>query len=219
MKSLHVVRLRALNWTMVVGLVALVVATFMQEGRATEPSPANPTPPHTVLVMGDSLSAAYGLAESQGWVALIAERIATRKPGWRVVNASISGETAAGGAARIDQALADNHPEVLVIELGANDAVHSPSVLPMRRNLARMIAAAQGAHARVLLIGVHLPPNYSPEYIQEFERSYRGLSSQFKIPLLPSLLDPIAFDRSAFPGRQRASGCERGIQASRPCMA
>jgi acyl-CoA thioesterase-1 len=181
---------------MAIGLVALVVAAFTQAARATESAPANPAPSHTVLVMGDSLSAAYGLAESQGWVALIAARIADRKPGWQVVNASISGETTVGGAARIDRELAVNHPDVVVIELGANDAAHGWSLQQMRSNLTLMIAAAQVAHARVLLIGVHLTPDAAPAYAQEFERSYRGLSSKFRIPLLPSLLDPI--DRSAF---------------------
>jgi len=195
---LHVVRLGAVQGAMAIGLFALVVAEFTQAARATESPPANPAPSHTVLVMGDSLSAAYGLAESQGWVALIADRIATRKPGWRVVNASISGETTAGGAARIDHQLAVNHPEVVVIELGANDAARGLSLQQMRSNLTHMITAAQGAHARVLLIGVHLTPDAAPAYALEFERNYRGLSSKFGIPLLPSLLDPIAFDRSAF---------------------
>ena len=177
-------------------LLALALPAFANAASAAVPSPATST--RTVLVMGDSLSAAHGLAESQGWVALTSARIASTKPGWRVVNASISGETSAGGAARVAHELDLNHPAVLVIELGANDALRGLPMQQMRANLARMIGAAQGAHAKVLLIGMRIPPNYGPAYTHAFEQSYRDLASQFKVALLPFLLDSIVLDRNAF---------------------
>ena len=155
-------------------------------------------PTHTVLVIGDSLSAARGMAESQGWVALIGQTIAASKPGWEIVNASISGETSAGGAARVVHELVLHRPAVLVIELGANDALRGLPLQQMRINLARMIGAAHGVGARVLLIGMRIPPNYGVAYTQEFERSYRELARQLDATLLPFLLEPIALDRNAF---------------------
>lgn len=152
----------------------------------------------TVLVMGDSLSAAYGMAAEQGWVALIAERLAGRKPDWRVVNASISGETSAGGAARIVDALVRHRPEVVVIALGANDGLRG---LPTDRtavNLARMIGAAHGAGAEVLLVGMRMPPNLGSTYTEAFEQNYRTLAERFDVALLPFLLEPIALDREAY---------------------
>jgi acyl-CoA thioesterase-1 len=152
----------------------------------------------TVLVVGDSLSAGYGLAPEQGWVALTAERVARRAPGWRVVNASISGETSAGGAARIIDALARHRPAVVVIALGANDGLRGLPVLQTRINLARMIGAAHGAGARVLLVGMRLPPNLGPDYTRDFADSYRLLAARFDVALLPFLLEPIALERDAY---------------------
>ncbi|MFT3806246.1 arylesterase [Arenimonas sp.] len=152
----------------------------------------------TVLVLGDSLSAAYGLSAPQGWVALTAQRMKTSHPGWRVVNASISGETTAGGAARIDRELTRVKPSVVVIELGANDGLRGLSLAQSRANLDRMLRAASMAKARVLLIGMRLPPNYGPEYTQGFERMFVELAKKHQASLLPFLLEPIAADRNAF---------------------
>jgi acyl-CoA thioesterase-1 len=159
---------------------------------------ASRTPTHAVLVIGDSLSAAHGLVESQGWVALLATQLAASKPGWKIVNASISGETSAGGDARVIHELVLNRPDVLVIELGANDALRGLPLQQMRIHLARMIGAAHGVGARVLLIGMRMPPNYGPVYTREFERSFRDLAQQLDATLLPFLLEPIALDRNAF---------------------
>ena len=183
-----------LQWAIGWGLcLALAIASAQP---ALRPAPAQA--PRTVLVLGDSLSAAYGLAPSQGWVALTAERIARRKPGWQVVNASISGETTAGGAARIAAELKRHRPQVVVIELGANDGLRGLPLLQTRINLARMIGAAHGAGARVLLIGMRLPPNYGPDYTQGFERNYSALATRYHSALLPFLLQPIALERGAF---------------------
>jgi len=188
---------RWLQWA--ISPVFLAVTLLAQ----AQPAPANPsvpTPaqPRTVLVLGDSLSAAYGLAPSQGWVALTGERVARSKPGWRVVNASISGETTAGGAARVVREVALHRPAVVIIELGANDALRGLPLRQTRTNLARMIGASQGVGAKVLLVGMRMPPNYGAAYTQEFERGYRDLAQRFDTRLLPFFLEPIARDRNAF---------------------
>ena len=201
MKSGYVAPQRWLQWAMASAL--LVLSLFAQAQSQAQPasaaaSRAGAMQPRTLLVLGDSLSAAYGLAPSQGWVALTAERIVRSKPGWRVVNASISGETTAGGAARAVREVVLHRPAVVVIELGANDGLRGLSLRQTRTNLARMIGAAQGVGAKVLLVGMRMPPNYGAAYTQAFERNYRDLAKLFDTALLPFLLEPIARDRSAF---------------------
>lgn len=154
--------------------------------------------PRTVLVMGDSLSAAYGLSAAQGWVALTAEQVKRTRPGWRVVNASISGETTAGGASRIAAELQRHRPAIVVIELGANDGLRGLSQAQTRANLDRMIQAARKSGARVMLIGMRIPPNYGPDYTRGFEANFKALADQYKLPLLPFLLEPVARDRANF---------------------
>jgi acyl-CoA thioesterase-1 len=122
----------------------------------------------------------------------------TTHPGWRVVNASISGETTAGGAARIDAAVKREHPSVLVIELGANDGLRGLSLTQTRANLDAMIRAGQAAKAKVLLIGMRLPPNYGRDYSQGFANNYAELAKQYRTAFLPFLLEPIAADRNSF---------------------
>ncbi len=195
MKSVHVVRWRAVQWALAVGLLGLSLEAWATP--ASRP-PAQVAQSHTVLVMGDSLSAAHGLAESQGWVALIGPVVAANRPGWRVVNASISGETSSGGAARVAHELSLSHPSVLVIELGANDALRGLPMQQMHANLAAMIRAAQVAHAKVLLIGMRIPPNYGPAYTKAFEQCYRDLARESRVALLPFLLEPIARDITEF---------------------
>lgn len=168
---------------------------------AAQPAPAasaSTQPARTVLVMGDSLSAAYGLRTDEGWVALMSERIARERPGWRVVNASISGETTAGGSARIVDEVLRYRPAVVVIELGANDALRGLPLREMKRNLARMIGASRHVGAEVLLLGMRMPPNLGAEYTQGFERTYRELADFFDVALLPFFLAPIATDRALF---------------------
>ncbi len=188
-----------------VAAVALVAcfafAVGAQPARKPVTNPANAATPaaqRAVLVMGDSLSASYGLTASQGWVSLTAQKIAKEKPGWRVINASISGETTAGGAARIAAELKRHKPAVVVIELGANDGLRGLPLAQTRANLAKMITAAQTANAKVLLIGMRLPPNYGPDYTRGFERAFRELSQQHRTAFLPFLLEPVAMDDRAF---------------------
>ena len=167
-------------------------------GQAAPPTKVEPLAPPTVMVFGDSLSAAHGLDASEGWVALVEERMKRDKPGWRVVNASISGETSTGGAARVVREVARVRPTIVVIALGANDGLRGLPVRETRRNLARMIGASQGVGAKVLLVGMRMPPNYGAEYTRAFERTYRDLAKLFDVALLPFLLEPVALDRASF---------------------
>lgn len=149
----------------------------------------------TVLVMGDSLSAAYGLASKDGWVALLEERLRREKFDYNVANLSLSGETSAGGAARIGAALKQAKPNVVVIALGSNDGLRGLPVEQMKQNLAKMIRAAQAAKARVLLIGARVPPNYGPQYTQAFFTSFAALAKEYKTAYVPFLLDGVALRR------------------------
>ena len=193
-----------LQWRALLATLALLcvfagVHAFAQPAKKPVATMATtPTAQRAVLVMGDSLSAAYGLSAAQGWVALTAEKIAKEKPGWRVINASISGETTAGGAARIAAELKRHKPSVVVIELGANDGLRGLPLAQTRAHLAKMIAASKSANAKVLLIGMRLPPNYGPDYTTQFEQIFRDLSQQQKTAFLPFLLQPIAMDDRAF---------------------
>lgn len=193
----------AIALVLALSLSALACASATAQATpARKPAAAAvaPTPKaqRAVLVMGDSLSAAYGLSASQGWVALTAQKIAKDKPGWRVVNASISGETTAGGAARIAAELSRHKPAVVVIELGANDGLRGLPVAQTRANLAKMITAAKAANARVLLIGMRMPPNYGPDYTRSFEQAFADLAREHRTAFVPFLLQPIALDDRAF---------------------
>jgi acyl-CoA thioesterase-1 len=152
----------------------------------------------TILVYGDSLSAAYGLAEKRGWVALLAERLKRERSDYSVVNASISGETTSGGLSRMPKALAQHKPAVLVLELGANDGLRGLPVAQMKQNLAAMIQQAQKSGARVLLVGIRMPPNYGPDYTREFEAAFAELARRHKIALVPFLFDGMAEDLTKF---------------------
>ena len=187
---------RWLQWAMA---SVLVLAAFETQARPAATASIHPaTNPRTVLVLGDSLSAGYGLDASQGWVTLTANRVVASKPGWRVINASISGDTSDGGASRVVQEVARILPSVVVIELGANDGLRGLPLRQTRRNLAYMIGAAQGVHAKVLLIGMRLPPNYGADYTHQFEDNYRALAGLFHTAFVPFLLAPIMRDANAF---------------------
>ena len=156
------------------------------------------TAAQTVLVFGDSLSAGFGLASGESWPALLDQRLVAEKRPYRAANASISGETTAGGRARLPAALDRLQPAVVVIALGANDGLRGLPLAQMRENLTAMIRAAHEHHARVLLIGIRLPPNYGPDYTARFDETYRSVARQEKTSLLPFLLEPIALDVAAF---------------------
>lgn len=144
-----------------------------------------------IVVMGDSLSAGYGIRPEQAWPALLDKRLAAQRFDYSVVNLSISGETSAGGRARLDAALREHHPALVVIALGANDGLRGLPLTQMRDNLDTMLQASRKAGAKVLLVGMQLPPNYGP-YASQFKAVFQDLAEQRKAPLLPFLLEPVA---------------------------
>lgn len=145
-----------------------------------------------VLVLGDSLSAEYGLPRDTGWVKLLADRLARDGAKYSVVNASISGETTSGGRTRLPALLKQHRPAVVVIELGANDGLRGLPVNAMRDNVAAMIDASRAAGARVLLVGVRVPPNYGRDYAERFASTFEELARRRKVALAPFLLDGFA---------------------------
>ena len=155
---------------------------------------AKSAPTRTVLVLGDSLSAAHNIATAQGWVHLLKVRLGKMAPPWAVVNASISGETSLSGRNRLPALLATYHPGVVVIELGANDGLQGLPLDRLRDNLAAMVGAAQAAHAKVLLLGIELPVNYGPQYRDGLRAVYAGLAQREHVALLPFLLDGVALN-------------------------
>lgn len=151
-----------------------------------------------ILVLGDSLSAAYGIRSGHGWVALLEARLVAEKFRHRVVNASFSGETSAGGASRIDGLLARHRPAVLILALGANDGLRGLPVALMSANLGRILHQARRAGAATLLVGMRLPPNYGPRYAQAFQDSFAQLARGHKSAFVPFLLDGFAAERALF---------------------
>jgi acyl-CoA thioesterase-1 len=148
--------------------------------------------PRTVMIFGDSLSAAYNLSADQGWVHILGDRIAQAKLPWVVVNASISGETTAGGLRRLAEDLKRHKPAIVVIELGANDALRGQAVAGMRTNLEEMIRLARQARAEPVLVGLMIPPNYGIEYAAQFRDMYAAIAAKQKVAFVPFLLEGIA---------------------------
>ena len=151
-----------------------------------------------ILVYGDSLSAGFGIAVAQSWPALLGQRLSANGSGFSVTNASISGETTAGGRARLAAVLTQFKPRIVILALGANDGLRGLPVPAMKDNLAAMLKLAKQHGARVLLVGMHLPPNYGPQYTAEFDAAFRDLARREKVALLPFLLEPIALERDAY---------------------
>ncbi len=154
--------------------------------------------PGKILVFGDSLSAAYGIGQKDGWVALLEARLRESKSEYSVVNASISGETTAGGASRIASVLAEHKPRVVVLELGANDGLRGLPIAQMRANLAAIIKASRGVGARVVVVGMRMPPNYGPQYTREFQDAFGALAREHQAALVPFLFEGFAGERDAF---------------------
>jgi acyl-CoA thioesterase-1 len=157
-------------------------------------APAAPT----ILIVGDSISAGYGLPPDAGWTTLLQQRLATQHYPHRVVNASISGDTTAGGRARLDALLAQDRPAIAVIELGGNDGLRGGSLDAMRANLDAMVVAAQKAGSRVLLVGMQLPPNYGPAYVSRFDATYADVAKARHVALVPFLFEGFGDDNALF---------------------
>jgi len=146
----------------------------------------------SILVMGDSLSSAYGIGQSRGWVALLGERLKREHPDYIVVNASISGDTSGGGRARLKPLLERHRPAIVILALGGNDGLRGMPITQMRTNLAASIREAQASGARVLLVGVKMPPNYGEVYTQGFDAAFVELAKTHRIPLVPFVLEDFA---------------------------
>lgn len=165
--------------------------------------------PLTVLVLGDSLSAAYGIDRDQGWVALLRERLAANGFDAKVVNASTSGNTTRAGLARLDQSLDEHDPDVVIIALGGNDGLRGVPLAATRRNLSRMVEQSQQAGARVLLVGVRLPTNYGSAFIERFQAMFRQVAEEYDIPLVPKFLAGVAEN----PELMQDDGIHPGVEA------
>jgi acyl-CoA thioesterase-1 len=148
--------------------------------------------------MGDSLSAGYGIDQRLGWVSLLQERLDRRGYGYRVVNASISGETTSGALSHLDDDLRHHRPAVVVIELGANDGLRGLPLRDMEQNLTRMIERCRAAQAKVLVIGMRLPPNYGPRYTSQFEQLYHDIAKRYDTAFVPFLMQGFATDTRLF---------------------
>ncbi len=150
----------------------------------------------SILVLGDSLSAAYGMPVEQGWVALMRQRIEQQSANVEVVNASISGETTQGGITRLPALLAQHKPDILILELGANDGLRGTPLPVIRQNLSHLITLGQEAGAQVLLLGIRLPPNYGPRYSDGFYSIFAELSESQQVARVPFLMDGVALERA-----------------------
>ncbi|MGO3700934.1 MULTISPECIES: arylesterase [Halomonas] len=169
---------------MVTGYLVVLIVTLS--------APAiNASEPPTVLIMGDSLSAAYGIEHEQGWVTLLEERLDDQAT---VVNASISGETTSGGLQRFSAILEKQQPDIVLLELGGNDGLRGLAPNQMRSNLASMIEQSQEVDAQVLLLGIDIPPNYGQAYRDAFTGVYYSLAEEYDVPLLPFLLEGVALN-------------------------
>jgi len=162
-----------------------------------------------VLVVGDSLSAGYGMDVNQTWVAMLETRLQSEGYGYRVINASISGDTTGNGLRRLPRALSLHQPEIVIIELGGNDGLRGLPVPVMRDNLEKMVIKARDTGAMVILAGIMIPPNYGEDYASEFAEVYRELADGYELPLVPFFMDGIALD----PSKMQADGIHPNVEA------
>jgi acyl-CoA thioesterase-1 len=163
-------------------------------GLTGSPLASPATPEKTILIVGDSISAAYGMSLEEGWVALLARQLEESHPDYSVINASISGETSAGAAARLPRLLEHHRPRVVVIELGGNDGLRGYPVKRLRENLRNMVELSAAADARVLLLGMEIPPNYGARYTAQFRESFALVAGETDSDLVHFMLDGIATD-------------------------
>lgn len=172
-------------------LPARLLAALILSAAALLPVSAAAEQPHTLLVYGDSLSAAYGIAEEQGWVNLLRQRIRQQDLPYRVVNGSVSGETSSGGLARLPAMLESYQPDVVILELGGNDGLRGLPVSNLKANLLAMVEMIKTSGAQVLLAGIQIPPNYGPRYTEPFYQMFGDIAEQENLALVPFLIDGI----------------------------
>ena len=163
----------------------------------------------TLLVVGDSISAAFGLDSRQGWVALLEKRLQDEGFDHQVINASISGDTSAGGLARLPALLAEHHPDVVIIELGGNDGLRGQPPMQLQQNLASMVEKSQQAGAKVLLLGMKLPPNYGVRYTTAFAQVFSDVAQAKQVALVPFFLEGVG----GVPGMMQADGIHPNVTA------
>jgi acyl-CoA thioesterase-1 len=173
-----------------IGILALVLAAAVPPAKAAEPG--------VILVLGDSLSAGYGLAPGQGWVSLLQQRLRKEGYGHRVVNASVTGETTDGGLARLDRALATHKPDIVILELGGNDGLRGLPVARVETNLGLLITKSRAAGADVLLLTVSMPTNYGPQYTSSYQRIYDDLKARYRVGAAALMSPELALDLSYF---------------------
>lgn len=150
----------------------------------------------TLMVYGDSLSAAYGLDINDGWVYLLEQKLKTSHPQWRVVNLSISGETTAGGLSRFPKAIEQHRPELVLLQLGANDGLRGTSLNSMKSNLEQMIVHAKDKNIEIIMFEMMIPPNYGTAYTQRFTQTFRGLAKLHDVSIVPFFLEGVAGDEA-----------------------
>jgi acyl-CoA thioesterase-1 len=151
--------------------------------------------PPIIIVLGDSISAGYGIEVEEGWVALLQKKLIATNSNYRISNASISGDTSAGGLARIDQILTAQKPAFVLLQLGANDGLRGLSPVQMKKNLAGIARRAQKAGAKVILLGMKIPPNYGKRYVEMFYNVYPQLAKELDIPFVPFILEDVALNK------------------------
>lgn len=175
---------RLLRWTWLALLATYSITAAQAASTASQ----------TILVLGDSLSAGYGINVETGWVALLSQRLQRQGYAYRVVNASVSGETTGGGRARLPQLLEAHRPGIVVLELGSNDALRGLPLKQVRANLQNMIELAHSRKARVLLVGMQIPPNYGPSYSEGFSTLYADVAREYKLALVPFFMQNVALN-------------------------
>jgi acyl-CoA thioesterase I len=185
-------------------LIAMVLALLWSVSSAS-----NSPDVHRILVLGDSLSAAHGIAEDAGWVSLLQARLEEREARWQVRNASVGGETTAGGRTRLPALLEEVRPDLLILELGGNDGLRGLSLRAIRDNLETMVVTAHAAGAEVLLVGIEIPPNYGPAYTDRFRSIFFDLAEDQALAFVPFLLDGVALE----PGMMLDDGIHPSAEA------
>lgn len=171
----------------------LAIVTFILTTACAASPPAK-----TILILGDSLSAGFGIARQQSWPVLLEQRLHTQAYPYRVANVSISGETTRGGLSRLAPALEQHRPAIIIVALGANDGLRGLPLEQLRDNLNAIIQLSKASRARILLLGMQLPPNYGIDYTRKFQQIYAELARRHKVPLEPFLLAGLADNRDAF---------------------
>ena len=196
----NTIRPRARRWALVA--LACLLGAPLAAGPVAVANDASRARPPAILVLGDSVSAGYGLESQQSWVNLLQAKLRTQGYGYRVINASVSGETTTGGLARLPRALELHRPKIVIIELGGNDGLRGLPLASSRGNLQKMIGLSRAADAQVLLLGMKIPPNYGPRYAEGFEQVFRELATRYKLAFEPFFLEQIALE----PGMMQDDG-------------